>query len=357
MRVIFDLGHPAHFHLFKHSIANLKESGHDVEIIARQKDCLSALLDKTEWPYRVVRRKRSGFIASGWQNVKAFMVALFLGMRKRTDLMVGTSIVVGPAARLTGATSIVFSEDNAKETPIFSKLAYPIAHYIVTPESLKFEKHGKKHLTYPGYHELAYLHPNRYTPDKSVLKKLGVKEGERYFLIRLVALAAHHDVGEKGIGTEQAKTLIKHLSKYGRVFISTEKVVDEGLKPYLLPTRVEEIFDVMAFADMVIGDSQTMITEASVLGTPSLRCNTFVGRLSCMEELEHRYGLTAGFLPRDFDKLLAKVNEWLAEPELKQKWAQKRQAMLAECVDLTNWIIDLFNELSANNKRGKKRVQ
>jgi len=147
------------------------------------------------------------------------------------------------------------------------------------------------------------------------------------------------------------KSLIKHLLEYGRVFISAEKTVDEELQSCLLPTRVEQIFDVMAFADMVIGDSQTMVIEASVLGTPSIRCNTFVGRLSCMEELEHRYGLTAGFLPKDFDKLLAKIDEWLAEPDLKEKWAQRRQVMLADCVDLTSWILDLFNDLSLRMRR------
>ncbi len=49
MRVIFDLGHPAHFHLFKHAITVLRDSGHDVEIIARQKDCLVDLLEKTKY--------------------------------------------------------------------------------------------------------------------------------------------------------------------------------------------------------------------------------------------------------------------------------------------------------------------
>lgn len=346
MRVIFDLGHPAHFHLFKHTITSLKSSGEDVELIVREKGCLVDLLEKTKWAYHIIPRTKDGLAALGWQNLRAFRIAISLAKKKHTDFMVGTSVVVGPAARLTGAISLIFSEDDAKEVPIFAKLAYPFAHYIITPKSLKSEDHGKKDLRYQGYHELAYLHPDRYEPNPEILKELGVGQGERYFLIRLVSLTAHHDIGEKGVSTEQAKSLIKHLLEYGRVFISAEKTVDEELQSYLLPTRVEQIFDVMAFADMVIGDSQTMVIEASVLGTPSIRCNTFVGRLSCMEELEHRYGLTAGFLPKDFDKLLAKIDEWLAQPDLKEKWAQKRQIMLADCVDLTSWILNLFNDLS-----------
>jgi len=339
MRIIFDLGHPAHFHLFKHAIAALKESGEDVELIVREKDCLVDLLEKTKWSYTIVSRTRSGLIALGWQTLRTFRIAVSLAKRKRTDFMVGTSVVVGPAARLTGATSLVFSEDDAKAVPIFAKLAYPLAHYIVTPECLK-------HLTYPGYHELAYLHPDRYQPNPEVRKALGLDSNERYFLIRLVSLKAHHDISERGISTAQVMTLVERLNKHGRVFISSEKTLDEELQPYLLPTSAEQIFDVMAFADMLIGDSQTMCGEAAILGTPSLRCNTFVGRLSVPAELEHKYGLTAGFLPKDFDKLLAKMDEWLAVPDLKQKWARKRQTMLANCVDLTSWILDLFNNMA-----------
>lgn len=342
MRIIFDLGHPAHFHLFKHTISALIDSGNDVEIIARQKDCLLDLLEKTKWPYHLAARPKIGLPGLALQNLKAFRLAVSLAKKKAVDFMVGTSIVVGPAARLTAATSLVFSEDDAKAVPIFAKLAYPLAHYIVTPECLKFENYGKKHLTYPGYHELSYLHPNRYQPNPEVRKALELNANERYFLIRLVSLTAHHDISERGISTAQAMALVERLNKHGRVFISSEKRLDEELQPYLLATSVERIFDVIAFTDMLIGDSQSMCGEAAVLGTPSLRCNTFVGRLSVPAELEHRYGLTAGFLPKDFDKLLAKMDEWLAEPDLKQKWAQKRKVMLSECVDLTDWIIRLL---------------
>ena len=345
MRIIFDLGHPAHFHLFKHVISTLKSSDNDVELIARQKDCLLDLLERSGWSYHIVPRVISGLAATGWQTLKTFKVALSLARRKRTDFIVGTSLVAGPVARLTGAVSLIFSEDDAKEVPMFSKLAYPFAHYIITPDCLKFEGHGKKHLTYAGYHELAYLHPNRYTPNPNILKELGVGPDEKYFLVRLVSLTAHHDIGKSGLSNEQAKTVVQRLSMHGRVFISTEKAVNSDLQDYVLPTAVDRIFDVLAFAHMVVGDTQTMTIESAVLGTPSIRCNSFVGRLTCIEELEHKYGLTAGFHPKNFDKLLSKMDEWLSEPDLKQKWEKKRQIMLADCVDLTSWILNLLNSL------------
>ena len=346
MRVIFDLGHPAHFHLFKHVISALTDSGHDVEIIARQKDCLAELLDRAQLPYHLIGRTKNTLAALGWQNLRAFRKAVSLARCKQTDLIVGTSVIGGPAARLTGATSVIFEEDDAKAVPVFAKTAYPMAHYIVTPDCLKFENYGHKHLTYPGYHELAYLHPNRYQPNPDVRCALGLNPYERYFLIRLVSLTAHHDIGEKGVSTAQAKALVEHLAEHGRVFISAEKTVDKTLEPYLLRLSAERIFDVICFSDMVIGDSQTMIAEAAVLGVPSIRCNTFVGRLTYLEQLEHKYGLTVGIRPENFEALPAQVDEWLSQPDLKQRWQQKRQMMLNDCVDLTDWIIRLFEDLA-----------
>lgn len=346
MRIIFDLGHPAHYHLFKYVISALMNSGHDVELIARQKGCLADLLEKSKWPHHLIRRKGDGLAALGWQNLRAMRAAVSLGKAKRTDFMIGTSIAIGPAARLSGAKSLIFSEDDARAVPVFAKLAYPIAHYIVTPACLKFENYGKKHLTYPGYHELAYLHPNRYKPDPGIRDVLGLSPNERYFLIRLVSLTAHHDIGEKGLSTAQAKILVERLSEHGRVFISAEKAIDEQLKSYLLPTEPERIFDVMQSADMFIGDSQTMCCEAAVLGTPALRCNTFVGRLAYLEEMEHKYGLTVGIRPENFDLLLDQVETWLAQPDIKQQWKQKREVMLNDCIDLTDWIIELLYKLA-----------
>ncbi len=348
MRVLFDLLHPAHYHLFKNVITSLQNAGDEVVIIARQKDCLADLLEQSGLSYRLIPRKGSGLIVLGIETIKAAFMAAGLARRKHIDYMVGTSISIGPAARLTRSKSIMFEEDDAKVVPVFAKLGYPIAHYVVTPDCLAFENHGSKHLTYPGYHELAYLHPKRFTPDPDIRNQLGVGPDEKYFLVRLVSLTAHHDIGESGISSDQARVLVEHLSKYGRVFISAEKTVEEQLQQYLLPTTPGQILDVMAFAHLVVGDSQTMTIEAAILGTPSIRCNTFVGRLTVPEEIEHKYGLTVGIKPENFDKLLETAKKWVLQDDIKQQWQTKRQVMLDDCVDLTSWIVELFHKLKGN---------
>lgn len=349
MRVLVDLGHPAHFHLFRCTVEALRRQGHDVRVYARQKDCLAALLDAAGWEYTMPRRRRNKTWALGFEALGVLGQVLREASRRPFDLMVGTSIVVAPAARLTGATSIVFNEDDADQVPLFSRLAYGPAHCIATPRCLAYEvpRHGSKHLTYQGYQELAYLHPNRFTPDPDIRQALGLRDGQPYFLVRLVALTAHHDGGEKGLSTEQARQVVQRLAPYGQVFVSQEGGLEKDLDVKALPTPSERIFDVLAMADMVVGDSQTIAAEAAVLGTPSLRCNTFVGRLSYLEELEHKYGLTVGIRPDCFSQVLNRIDQWLATPDLRDRWQARRQAMLNDCVDVTDWILDLLHRLAA----------
>nr|MDA3884790.1 hypothetical protein [Candidatus Delongbacteria bacterium] len=106
-----------------------------------------------------------------------------------------------------------------------------------------------------------------------------------------------------------------------------------------------DMHHVLAFAKLVISDSQTMTAEAAVLGIPSIRYNSFVGRISYLEELEHKYDLTYGFLPdRDEEKLLTTLKDMLSQNNLKETWQEKKEHMLTEKIDLNQWMIDLFEK-------------
>jgi predicted glycosyltransferase len=94
-----------------------------------------------------------------------------------------------------------------------------------------------------------------------------------------------------------------------------------------------------------------MTVEAAVLGTPSLRYSSFVGRISCLEELEERYQLTRGFRPGQEEQLLAALRELLAARELEETWRKRRQAMLADKCNLTQWLIDFFEGLCSRRHR------
>ena len=94
----------------------------------------------------------------------------------------------------------------------------------------------------------------------------------------------------------------------------------------------------MYYAMMFIGDSQTMTSEAAILGTPAIKCNSFAGRLAVPNELEEKYGLCYAFLPEDEEKFHAKIEELLSMPDLKAEWVRRRERFLADKIDVTAFL-------------------
>ena len=95
----------------------------------------------------------------------------------------------------------------------------------------------------------------------------------------------------------------------------------------------------VAFADFVLGDSQTMTAEAAVLGVPAFRVNDFVGRISYLKELEG-YGLAFGFRPGEEERALAAVQDVMRRPDRRELFAERRRRMLAERIDPLPWLLD-----------------
>ena len=98
----------------------------------------------------------------------------------------------------------------------------------------------------------------------------------------------------------------------------------------------------IAFADLFISDSQTMSMEAGYLGIPYIRFNDFVGKISALDELENKYELGFGILTKNKERLFEKIDELISYPNLKNDWLIKRQKMLADTIDLSKFMIWLY---------------
>ena len=104
---------------------------------------------------------------------------------------------------------------------------------------------------------------------------------------------------------------------------------------------------VLAFSNMLIGDSQSMSVESAMLGIPSVRFSDFAGKISVLEELEHKYGLTFGIKTKNPKQLFEKIEELLAMPDLREEFQRRRQIMLANKIDVTAffvWFIENYPE-------------
>ncbi|AGF78949.1 hypothetical protein UWK_02410 [Desulfocapsa sulfexigens DSM 10523] len=339
MNILVDLYHPAHLHLFRNAMKKLEEQGHTVIWVTRDKDITVQLLNEYKLPYKILTKAKKGLWNMFWELVVHDCKVWYEAVRNDVDLMVGTSVSITHAALFCKAKSWVFEEDDAKQAKLMTYLSYPFASKIITPDFLAHEKHGKKHVTYPSYHELAYLHPNNFQSNPEILEELGLKEGDKYFIMRFVSLNASHDFGVKGLSLEAKKTLLNKLLQHGKVFITSEAELDKEFEPYRLRMPPHKIHDLLAYSTLCIGDSQTMAIEAAVLGVPALRCNSFVGELSLLKELDDIYGLTFGYRPEHGEELLAKIDELLAEDDLKGLWQKKLQRFFSDKIDMTEWLL------------------
>jgi uncharacterized protein len=339
MNILIDIGHPGHVHLFRHAARSWMDQGHRVVITIRERDIIPSLLRAYGFEFTIASKPRSGFWGMSLELVEHNLKVLKIALDHRADLLLGTSVSAAHISKITRARSIIFNEDDADYVQRFARLTYPFADAIVIPDCLR-DKLTPRFFTHNSYHELAYLHPDRFQPDPAVLALLGLSSDEPFFIMRLVAFKAHHDDSHHGLSLDARRRLIDYLSRFGRVFLTVEGDAPAEFMPYQIAIPPHLIHHALAFATMLIADSQTMTMEAAVLGTPAIRCNTFVGRCSVIEELEGKYGLTYGFLPREEEMMFRRIAELLEHPGLREEWAGRRRRMLAEKIDLTTWMLN-----------------
>lgn len=346
MKILFHLGHPAHFHLFKNVITGLKAKNHHVIIVIKKKDVLEDLLKSSGFDYFNIlpegRKNNKISIAIG--QLKQDWMLLKLCRKHKPDILAGTSVAISHVGKLLGIPSINLNEDDAEVVPLYAKLAYPWADKIVAPKVCSTGKWSYKTITYPGYHELAYLHPNHFTPSKDVVQKYFLEEG-KYFIIRFAQLTAHHDDGVKGINREIAMKIINLLLPHGKIYITSERKLEPEFEQYRIKIDPKDMHHVMAYCSLYIGDSQTMAAEAGVLGVPFIRFNDFVGRISYLDELENKYKLGYGITTDKVAELYSTIKILIKTKNIKDIFQKRREKMLSEKIDLSlflTWFIENY---------------
>jgi len=349
MKILFYLGHPAHFHLFKNVIRVLSDKGHEIDILIKKKDILEDLLQRSGLKYHNIlpegRKEGRAGIAAGvlkrdWRLLKHCL-------KNRPDLMIGTSVETGHVGTLLRIPSLNVNEDDASAVPLYAKLSYPWSTLIISPSVCHNGKWEKKSVKYEGYHELAYLHPELFNPSREIVNRY-IPPDERYFLIRFAKLNAYHDSGVKGINKEIAGKIIGILNPHGRIYITSERDLEPEFDKYRLKIDPLDIHHVMAFASIYIGDSQTMAAEAGVLGVPFVRFNDFVGRIGYLSELENKYQLGFGIRTGEADRLFSTINDLVNMPDLKEEWQTRRKRMLEDKINVAGFITNFIENYPDN---------
>ena len=192
MKVLIDIGHPAHVHFFKNVIWALEEQGDEVLITARYKDVTHALLDHYRFEHIKMGRNVKGLIGKGLGMVSKDLTLFKICRNFTPDVLMGIlNPYIAQVGRVLRKKVITFTDSE----PVFlgNLLTLPFSNHILTPESFRDDL-GRKHIRYRGYHELAYLHPNHFAPSRELVDGILGSHGP-FFLVRFARLTAHHDAG------------------------------------------------------------------------------------------------------------------------------------------------------------------
>ncbi|QSX00759.1 DUF354 domain-containing protein [Haloterrigena alkaliphila] len=329
---------PAHVHMYKHAVTRLEDQGHDVLVLARDDEVTEALLEAADLPYVIYGERSESLHSLAWELPSHLYTIVRQARQFDPDVIFGKGPYAAVAGTVTRTPTIAVLDS---ETSLDHVVARPFVRAILTPSAFRKDL-GDKHYKFTGVTETAYLHPDVFEPDESVRDELGVGRDEPYALVRFNAFNGHHDVGKKGFSIEQRRELLSELADHATVFVSDESgrldFDDLEARPYdLHPARMH---DALAEADLLVADTQTMVTEAALLGTPAIRSNSFVGE----EDMGNFIELEEAGLVRNlesFEAVLEQAQELLADETAVDRWEQRRDEYVEDIDNVTELLCDI----------------
>jgi hypothetical protein len=340
MRYIFELNHPKHYYQFKYVMGMLKEHGHDVLVVARDKDVLLDVLKEENVSYEIFGLHRKSMVEKVFGTFSIIRNYMRIVKRYQPDVMVSKASYYGcHCAKRFGCKSAIFPDSEV--VAVTNKYVVPLATIVVTPNTFGLD-YGKKHVRIKGLFEDCYLAPSVFSPNAEVVEQYGLEKP--YAVFRFVGWFANHDVNNSGFTLEEKKQLVNAVLPFMHVYLSSENEMPEDLEKYKLQTPASMIHSVLSEADLYLGDSQTMATEAALLGTPAIRSNSFVGPndMTNFKVLENTYGLLRNI--KEYDEVLSVVTDF-AQNSRKEEWKSKRRSYYEKVGDSNEAIVRLLEGL------------
>lgn len=337
-RILFELNHPKHYYQFRGVINQLKNKGTAVYILARDKDVLLNVLDDEKQEY-ILLGKHGKSILSKVIYLPKLLITYFRIIRKlKIDIIFSkASLNAALISPFVKAKHIITPDSEV--VSLTNKIVAPLSDIIITPDNFNID-FGSKHQRINGFFEETYLSPLVFTPDINLLKEYNLKEP--FFILRFISWNANHDIGNWGFTDSQKIQLFDLLNQYGQVIISAERnILPAELQDDRIVIPPSKIHHFLHYANMYIGDSQSMATESSLLGTPSFRYNSFVGEndMTNFIVLEKELDLLRNY--NSFEKLIEGVKNVLENPEIKEEWLIKRDKYFKSKEDINQQLIQI----------------
>lgn len=334
MRFAFFTNTPAQAHLYRNAVERLESAGHEVVVLGRDYGCTVDLLEYHDLPYRLYGEVSHSQLSLARELPRHGVRMLRQVRAFDPDLVFGMGVFATVTGALTRTPSVIVVD--SEPDPYDHVVSKRLARAMLSPHAFGKDL-GSNHFEFRGFKECAYLHPDVFDPDPSVRDDLGLDRDEAFVVVRFNGFGAHHDVGESGIPPERRRDLLERLAERATVLVSDE---GDGLDLDALPAREFDVaparlHDALAEADLLVADTQTVVTEAALLGTPAVRSNSFVGD----DDMGNFRELEDADLVRNVADPEAAVEtaiSLLDDPETGERWRRRRDDYVADLVNLTD---------------------
>ncbi len=332
MRILIDIGHPAHVNFFKNVISTLRNNGHDIFITAIRRGKLSKIIKSefNEIPVRFNGKHRG----TKWSilfeaNILRFIEQLKFVYSKKIDIAVSCgSFTTGAIFKFVlRKPNIQFDDD--PERKINVALEKMTSTELVFPPIVGINNKVK---TMNALKEWAYLSPKYFTPSIQELDNYNLKP-QRYVFIREVS------TGSLNYANQQSNiiaTFARDLPHNYKVLLSLEDKSTINQYPsdwILLKEPLNDIHSLIYFSKIVISSGDSMAREGAMLGVPSIYCGI-------REMAANRLMIDKGMLFHKDVEEVPQFVERIISSDIKIEEQDKfRERLEDEWVDVTEFIV------------------
>lgn len=334
--VVIDIAHYPQVNFFKYVIAALTGKNVKVYVILRPRGNLVPIFEK-ECPdvsYVLIGEHKKTISGKIFDIVKRDIA--FLRYLRKIEFDAGVacgSINLAHTARFFGKPFITFGDD------IEYKLGYYLVHPFATREVRPkyVPARGKNLLKYNGFKELAYLHPNHFTPDKKALEPYNLNPYEYVFIREVSSGSLNYRGAEMG---KLSKILNYLKEKDLKIILSIEdKSLINLFKEHctILKEPVGDIHSLLHFAAFTVSSGDSLARGSCLVGTPAIytggrdmAINNELIRRSCMFKVED-------------ERSIKNTIDHIIENDIKKEVeARITHAIEHEWVDTTEVILDVL---------------
>lgn len=265
MNILFDFNHPADVNFFKNAVKILAAKNHNIVITYRHRGKLATILlhELGQFNPICIGTHQKGF----FRKVTGQLLRDLRFIRFQQKNKINVSACLGPTNAIASLVNqipyLAFEDDPEYKITFYHANLLATRH--IMPDFIKINK--KNIFKYRGFKELAYLHPNYFSPDVKALESYKLLPGKYVFVREIQNVSLNYKSGSSVLDQ-----VVKKLTDDGiKILLSLEnKEQKERYKNTctILEEPVNDIYSLIKYAKFTITSGDTVARESSLLGTP-----------------------------------------------------------------------------------------